>query len=79
MWDIDQQGQEELDREFENFLAFVERTEQESKERLAKTGEKPRRILVGVDRISQTIAVVPIDKPDLAQGEGQDSEAGTPS
>jgi hypothetical protein len=74
MWDIDKQGQEELDKEIERFLAFVEQTEQESKERLAKTGEKPIPILIGVDRATRTIAIVPVDR----RGHLPDAEGGSP-
>jgi hypothetical protein len=59
---FDEKEDKDLDREFERFLARIEEIERASDARRAVTGEKPIRVLVGVNPATRTVAVVPVFK-----------------
>lgn len=59
--------QRERVRDFDDTLAFIDRVEERSRARMAQTGEKPRRVLIGVDRQNLEIEVVPADPPPPPQ------------
>lgn len=60
---MDEEGKEQLGRLFDDFLAFMEKIEEESAKRLAESGEEPITMLIGTDRETGTIAIVPLDEP----------------
>jgi hypothetical protein len=54
--------------DFEDDLAFLNLVEKRSRERMAKTGEKPRRVLARVDHGNRDIRIFPVDPPNRPDG-----------
>jgi hypothetical protein len=55
--------------DFDADLAFISEVERRSKERMAKSGEKPHRVVVRVDEKHHDISIAAVDPP--AEGRQQ--------
>jgi len=59
---LDKTGQEERAKEFNRFLAFIDKVREESAARLAESGEKPIKMVVGIDHLNKKLAVFPVEE-----------------
>jgi hypothetical protein len=50
---------------FQERLALLDRVEKESKERMARTGERPRLGLARIDHTNRRVDVVAVDPPPV--------------
>jgi hypothetical protein len=58
---LDDQGSDELDKAFAEFVAKVEKTAADSEDRIAETGAEVRPVLFSEDRENRRVALVPLD------------------
>jgi len=58
---LDDQGSDELDKAFAEFVAMIEKTAAESEARIAETGAEVRPVLFSEDRENRRLALVPLD------------------
>src|SRR3954470_5539420 len=58
---LDDQGSDEIDKAFAQFVAMIEKTAAESEARIAETGADVRPVLFSEDRENRRVALVPLD------------------